>query len=178
MLEIFNDLELKRQGTQDGLPREEGEALYTFIKEHQIKKVVETGIKHGFSSCYILAALPPDGELISLEANKAPHIGSVVPAEYQSRWKIIYGLSKEKLQEIFLLNQEVDLFFHDSEHHYENQMFEYETALPFINFIGSHDIRLYGPVFAWETFIKKHNIKVLVDLGQLGIGQVNKESCR
>jgi len=174
MLKIFDELELKRQGTRNGIPREEGEALYTFIKEHQIKKVVETGVEYGFTSCYILTALPQDGELISLEANKAPHIGSVVPAEHRSRWKIIYGLSKEKLQEIFLLNREVDLFFHDSDHYPEPQMFEYETALPFVKFIGSHDIRLYGPVFAWGTFIKKHNVRVLVELGQLGICQVSE----
>ncbi len=174
MLKLFDDLEAQRPGKRNGIPREEGEALYTFIKEHNIKRVVETGIEYGFTSCYILAALPSDGKLISLEAQNAPHIGAVVPNEWRDKWQIVHGLSKAKLQELFLLNREIDLFFHDSDHNFEPQMFEYETAFPFVNFIGSHDIHLCGPIFAWDEFVKKHSIKVLVTLGQLGIGQIKE----
>jgi len=173
MLKIFDELESKRAGTRNGIPRVEGEALYTFVKDHGIKRVIETGIEWGFSSYYILAALPNDGLLISLDSSRSPHIGSLIPAEWFNRWQSVCGTSKTKLQELFLLNREIDFFFHDSDHHFEPQMFEFETALPFVNYIGSHDVHLYGPQFAWDTFIKKHNIEVLVSLGQLGIGRVN-----
>jgi hypothetical protein len=174
MLEIFDELETKRKSTRNGIPRQEGELLYTFIKEHNIKRVVETGIEWGFTSYYILAALPDDGELISVEINKANHIGSVVPSKWRHKWTIVYGASKLKLQKVFLLNPDVDLFFHDSNHFFETQTFEYETAFPFVKFIGSHDIHLYGPVFAWDKFIERHKLRVLISQGQLGIAQIQE----
>jgi len=172
MLKIFDTLETNRRGTKEGIPRAEGEALYSFIKNHNIKRVVETGVNWGFTSYYILAALPSDGLLFSIEPLTSLQLGAVIPVEWRNRWRLIAGISRDKLLDTFLHNPVIDLFFHDSDHHRPNQLFEYETALPFVPFIGSHDIHLYGPVFAWDTFVKDHNLKVLVTLGQLGIGQV------
>lgn len=171
MLKIFDELETKRPGTREGIPRAEGELLYLFIKEHRIKRVIETGAGWGFSSYYILAALPEDGHLFSIESNCLPHTGLVVPIEWRKRWSLIIGTSREGLLESFTLYPNIDLFFHDSNHYYETQIFEYETALPFVKFIGSHDIHLYGPKFAWDEFLVKYNLKVLLTHGQLGIAQ-------
>jgi len=173
MLKIFDELEEKRKDTRFGIPREEGEALYTFIKDNDIKRVVETGINWGFTSYYILAALPADGMLISLELHKTVYTGIVVPQKWQSKWHKIYGSSQDNLKNVFLNYGNVDLFFHDSCHNFDTQMFEYKTAMAFTGIIGSHDIKLMGPPFAWDAFIAHVGATVLVKKGQLGIAHVS-----
>ncbi len=170
MLKIFDELETKRKGRGAGISREEGEALYSFIKKFNITRVVETGICWGFSSTYILAALPKDGTLISIENVSKKQEETVVPPELWPQWHIIPYSSEITLKLTFQANKNIDLFFHDSDHNYKNQMFEYETALPFVEFIGSHDTTLIGPPFAWKDFVEKSKINVLVNLKQLEIG--------
>ena len=172
MLKIFDELETKRKDTRLGIPREEGEALYTFIKEHNIKRVVETGIAWGFTSHYILAALPENGLLISLELNETIYTGIVVPKEWQTPWIKYFGPSTENLKEVFIEHPDIDLFFHDSCHNFDTQMFEYKTALAFVKYLGSHDIKLQGPPYAWNSFIIQTRAPVLLKKGQLGIARI------
>jgi len=175
MLKQFDELETKRQDTRLGIPREEGEALYTFIKEHKIKRVVETGIAWGFTSYYILAALPEDGHLYSLEISNTIYSGIVVPKEWHNRWTRIYGPTQETLKPFFVDHKDIDLFFHDSCHDFITQMFEYKMALGFVSYIGSHDITLRGPPYAWANFIADTKAKILIKKGQLGIADLKAE---
>jgi len=175
MLTILEEIEAKRPGTSAGIPRVECEALYNFIKEYKIKRVVETGVAYGLSTAYILAALPEDGKLISIEPVAAEYIGSVVPERLRDKWELALGTSKDLLPVVFKDHKNIDLFFHDSKHYPVDQTFEYEAALPFVKFVGSHDIRLYGPQFAWGTFIEKHKLEVLLTLGQLGFCRTGKK---
>ena len=172
MLKIFDELETKRPDTRLGIPREEGEALYTFIKENKIKQVVETGINWGFTSYYILAALPEDGKLYSFELRNAVYTGMVVPEIWHNRWQRIFGPTQETLQPFFLNHEGIDFFFHDSCHDFTTQLFEYKAALAFVRYIGSHDIKLMGPPYAWDNFINHTQAKVLVKQGQLGIADI------
>lgn len=169
MLPIFDQLETMRAGRALGIPRAEGEALYNFIKENNIKSVLETGICYGFTSYYILAALPEDGRLVSIESSTDPQIGDVVPAVWRNRWHIISKKSNEVLPAFFNPPQKFDLFFHDSDHSAENQSFEYEAAFPFVKYIGSHDITFSGPDTPWIRFKRAHNLTALIELGELGI---------
>lgn len=171
MLTLFDALETRRLTTTLGIPRVEGEALYTFIKEHNIKKVIETGVMWGFTSHYILAALQSDGRLISIEPCDEKWIGSVVPDEYKNKWEIVHGTSREKLLPLLAMNPDTDLFFHDSDHSFENQAFEYETAFPYVKYVGSHDISFNRPVPAWVRFKEHHNLTALLEIGELGICQ-------
>lgn len=171
MLKIFDELETKREKTSLGIPRAEGEALYTFIKEHNIKTVIETGVMWGFTSHYILAALQSGGRLISIEPCMEGWIGGVVAAEYRDKWEIIHGTSRNRLLEVLKMNPDTDLFFHDSDHSLENQAFEYETAFPYVKFVGSHDISFNSPVPAWVDFKRRHSLTAKLELGELGICQ-------
>ncbi|MEM3449881.1 MAG: class I SAM-dependent methyltransferase [Nitrososphaerota archaeon] len=44
----------------------------------------------------------------------------------------MYGLSRDKLKPLLQKLGSVDLFLHDSEHSYENMMFEFKAVWPFL----------------------------------------------
>jgi hypothetical protein len=169
---LFDEITSMRAGRTMGIPRAEGEELYFFIKEHNIKRVIETGIYFGFTSRYILEALPQDGKLYSIEPKISDRIGDVVPTHLHEKWEKISGTSRDELLKCFLKNRDIDLFFHDSLHTFENMLFEYKTAHPFVTFIGSHDIALTRPRSAWDEIKRKGLINVITELGQLGLGAV------
>jgi len=172
--DIIDQIEINRAGKPLGIPKTEIEALYNFIKENNIKRVIETGVCYGISSAYILAALPEDGHLFSIESNVNPLTGSVIPDELRYKWHLISSTSQKELYQLFLLNPHIDLFLHDSDHHACTQCFEFETALPFVKYIASHDITLYDSGSAWRSLTKKLGVKLLFEIGQLGICQVIK----
>jgi len=171
VLKIYDFFEKKGRGTGEGIPKQEGEELYSFIKEHNIKRVIETGVAFGVTTCWILAALPADGLLVSIESLPKERKETFVPPAWWSRWEIVPFPSQTHLSDVLCLKSPIDLFFHDSDHRFQCQRFEYETALHHVRFIGSHGIHLMGPVYAWDVFIKQHNLKVLIQQGQLGIAQ-------
>lgn len=102
--------------------------------------VVETGVANGVSSAYLLLALKKNGRgrLYSVElgdpaylpAGKPP--GWIVPAELRERWSPLIGDSRELLPGLLKDLGTVDIFIHDSLHTYEQMLWEYRAAYPFI----------------------------------------------
>ncbi|MES4787406.1 MAG: class I SAM-dependent methyltransferase [Nitrospiraceae bacterium] len=111
--------------------------------------VVETGVAAGISSAYILKALEDNdkGELFSIdfpnyEQKYFPKLGLkpvsiipegeepgfVIPSELRHRWHLLFGKSQEILPRLLREIGFIDCFLHDSEHTYENMMFEYREA--------------------------------------------------
>jgi len=169
MFEKLETFEIKKKYLRGGLNLYIGQYLYKFIQENNIKRIVETGISWGFSSYYFLAALPSDGELISIE-KEVKWDKLIVPMKWRNRWKIIEGTSREKLVKVFEENKDVDLFWHDSNHSYGNQLFEYSTAKPYVRFIGGHDIYRKNRS-AWNVFVSKSDTKVIFQDKVFGFGQ-------
>ena len=66
-----------------------------------------------------------------LPSGKEP--GFAVPDELRSRWHLELGMSQEILPRLLENLGMIDVFFHDSEHTYENMMFECEQAWPHLN---------------------------------------------
>jgi predicted O-methyltransferase YrrM len=103
---------------------------------------VETGVANGVSSAFILLALQKNrkGTLwsVSLPAEKDPYIpegegvGWVIPSSLRERWKLLVGSSGELLPDLLGRVGPIDLFFHDSDHSYENMLREFETSWPYI----------------------------------------------
>lgn len=123
------------------------EDLYVLIRGIRPEIVVETGIGHGISSAAILAALdynqlgqlfsvdaPNLDPLVMLPAEKEP--GWIVPSKLRNRWHLRLGLSREILPALLDELGTIDLFIHDSEHSYENMMFEYRTAYTHLRLNG------------------------------------------
>jgi predicted O-methyltransferase YrrM len=122
-------------------------ALFVLVKNTQAKKIVETGVLHGFTSLLLLEAIKnlDDGALVSIDlpskyglppANKDGYndtlpencnSGWVVPERLKMNWELIFGHSVEVLKNRDFTN-EIDIFVHDSEHTYETMMSEFHFA--------------------------------------------------
>ncbi|TNE55611.1 MAG: class I SAM-dependent methyltransferase [Bacteroidetes bacterium] len=114
--------------------------LYLLIRATKPEVMVETGVAHGYSSSIILQAMHQNkqGTLYSIDlpghdtnANynlQADAIGHVVPNDLRSRWQLIRGDVREELPPLLDRLQQIDCFFHDSDHSYENMSFEFQLA--------------------------------------------------
>lgn len=121
--------------------------LFLTVRKFVPSVVVETGVAQGISSYVILKALQLNGKgkLISIDLpNRNPEgyvycdgtrdrtyvprglePGWLVPSELRTFWELKLGRSSEVLPTI---KDDVNVFYHDSEHSYQNMTFEYEWA--------------------------------------------------
>ena len=145
--------------------------LFLIVRKFKPANVIETGVAQGASSYAILESLRLNGrgKLTSIDLpnfNPAGFsykdgtfdttyvssdlgTGWLIPQSLKDRWTLVLGKSAELLP---MMNQQADLFFHDSEHSYENMMFEYKWAYNHLSprgVIASDDIHLNE---AYEDF--------------------------
>lgn len=118
--------------------------LYVLVRAMKPALVVETGVAAGISSAVILKAMAVNGggELYSIdlpfyepsqvnfETTQKEKPGWIIPAHLGGRWHFVEGASHDVLKPLMERLGNVDIFFHDSLHTYENMMEEYETAWP------------------------------------------------
>ncbi|BFH73115.1 hypothetical protein SJAV_10590 [Sulfurisphaera javensis] len=152
--------------------------LYSIVKHINPKTVVETGVGPGVSTTIILSALDK-GILYSIDVrdileNKKP-TGFLVPNNLKNKWRLYIGKSKDVLP--VLLNQlkEIDIFLHDSEHTYENVMFELDLAW---NYLRKNGVLLIDNLDFTEApyhFSKEKRVKLYkIDKEAGGLGLVLK----
>ena len=118
----------------------EAKFLYALCRAFKPEKVVETGPGTGISSSFILKALEDNGrgEMWSIEAGVLRvnplglKFGQFVPEDLRGRWHLIMGESKKLLPDLLTDLKQIDLFFHDSDHSYENMSWEFEQGWPFV----------------------------------------------
>lgn len=150
---------------------------FALIRKFKPKILVETGVAYGISSSAILLALKMnrEGKLISIDLpNKNPSgyeyrdgfvdpvfipdqkdAGWLVPSELRNRWSLKLGKSSDILPS---LNTTLDMFFHDSEHSYENMMSEFMWANQHMEsggIIGADDFHWND---AFLTFVKSQEL--------------------
>lgn len=129
-------------------------ALYSIIRITTPSIIVETGVANGFSTLHFLQALKLNemGHLYSVDfpfhgddnlenhrdqtypgyggaaipSRKKP--GWIIPENLKSRWTLKLGKSQKILPEIFTEIDDIDLFFHDSEHSMSAMLFEFDLA--------------------------------------------------
>lgn len=102
--------------------------------------VVETGVASGVSSSYLLLALDKNGlgRLHSIELGDERYLppgkppGWIVPERLKSRWDLRIGDSRVLLPKLLAEIGKVDVFIHDSLHTYDQMMWEYRAAYPFL----------------------------------------------
>ena len=187
----LNDLE--KQGSKfrgNSIDTLLGKWIYCIIRVCKPKVVIETGVAHGFSSWCILNALNKNeyGKLFSIDLpskdtdfnyninNYGVDPGWLVPKELKSKWKLMLGDTKDLLPSVLDELKKVDIFFHDSDHSYENMKFEFETVLPYVSkngYIISDDIDKNS---AFEEFVYKNNLLSFVFRSKGGTISINQSN--
>ena len=108
-----------------------GLTVYAITRLLRPTTVVETGVADGRSSFMILAGLEKNGGGTLHSFDIQPYAGSLVRGHEQ--WKFTVGDAREPqrtFSEALAQMDSVEFFLHDSNHKYDNQMFEYESVWP------------------------------------------------
>ncbi len=174
------------------------ELLYALTRLIRPFCILETGVAAGVSTTLILLALEANGsgmlhsvdlpnydielgrqhqEYYSKPISRIPEgrqPGYLVPSQLKDRWRLHVGRSADVLPRLMTELGEVDLFLHDSEHTYQNMMFEFHTVWPHLReggFLLSDDID-------WNQAFKEFADKVGADPIRLGwsLGGIRKNS--
>lgn len=120
--------------------------LYAVCKLLRPRTIVETGVKRGTSTAFILQAILENGNghLYSIDlpnvivdddaSNVLPEgtkTGYLVPPELvQGNWALIYGDSRNELPKLLDKVESISIFHHDSLHTYDHMLFEYRSVWP------------------------------------------------
>jgi predicted O-methyltransferase YrrM len=165
---VFTEMKKRLAVHPDGFGGQmmcEYSAIYALVRLLQPDTVVETGVADGTTSAYILQALQDNGRgaLYSVDLpserlprGKAP--GWIVDGRLRHRWTLRIGPSSELLEPLFTELGSVDVFLHDSLHTYDNMLFEYRVAWPFLKTGGlflSHDIGRNSAFFDFASEVGK-----------------------
>ena len=87
----------------------------------------------------------------------------------RDRWELIFGESKVELPKLLKRLDKVDIFYHDSEHTYENMMFEFKSVWPKIKkdgFLISDDYKWNQ---AFDDFLEIANNREVYTYRSVGI---------
>lgn len=125
--------------------------LYLIVRGLRPALVLETGVNRGHSSAATLRAMYDGafaGRLVSIDLpthdprgrtnSDGRHDGAFVPsgmtgcevpAYLRGPWTLTLGDAREELARCARAGMRPDLFFHDSDHSYAHQRFEYEWAI-------------------------------------------------
>lgn len=127
--------------------------LYWLVRMLKPKTIVQTGVCNGLSAAFMVLGLIKNGNegriyLIDLPPVFNPHdpawtatdqvygvvipegktTGWIVPDAYRDRIEVQNGDAKQLLPQLVDRLDNIDLFFHDSDHTYNHMMFEFAEA--------------------------------------------------
>ena len=164
----FRALQLRLAVHPDGFGGQmmsEYSAVYALVRLLRPERVVETGVADGTTSAYILRALEDNGRghlySIDLPSDRLPPgaaPGWIVDDRLRHRWTLRIGRSEDLLKPLLSELRAIDVFLHDSLHTYDNMLFEYRTAWPFLTPGGlllSHDIGRNSAFFDFAREVGK-----------------------
>ena len=161
---------------------------YALMREIKPNIVVETGTADGCLTSWILTALHKNnrGKLLSIDipprkgkmemttSLSMDNVCYLIPHAYRDRWEYHAGDAKELLPKL-LIENDVDVFIHDSLHTRTHMLFEYNCARALMRpntIIMSHDI-LWNKAFF--SFIASHNLEGLSCISDPNLGlTINK----
>jgi predicted O-methyltransferase YrrM len=130
---------------------------YAAVRAFTPEVIVETGVASGVSSSYLLLALQKNGRgsLHSIELGDPSYLpsgkppGWIVPEWLKARWDLHIGDSRVLLPQLLQTLGAIDVFIHDSLHTYEQMLWEFRSAYPFIRPGGLlfSDDAVWNPAF-------------------------------
>ncbi|MCY0862719.1 MAG: class I SAM-dependent methyltransferase, partial [Metallosphaera prunae] len=132
------------------------------VKQCNPEIVIETGVGPGVSSTMILSALER-GVLHSIDVREKLEngmaLGFLVPERLRGKWRLHIGRSIDVLPNL-VREIEVDIFLHDSEHTFENVMFELRTVWEHLRNGGKIFIDNLDFTDAQRTFAKEKKVRL------------------
>ena len=156
-----------------GIGERLGTVLYVLCRKLRPDTVVETGVASGVSSAYILCALEENrhGALYSIDLpwERTKQSGWLIPDYLRHRWQLILGRSSEELIPLLEKLGTIGIFLHDSEHSYQNMLWEYQTAWGHLKGGGillSHNVDVNN---AFSNFCESVRVKALLLANMGGI---------
>lgn len=131
--------------------------LYALVRMTKSTTVVETGVRRGESSAFILQAFKDGnlrGHLYSIDLpnvvlpgggsdNILPEsakTGFLVRPDLRGSWSLIFGDARVELPKLFSSVPMADLFHHDSDHSYSHMTFELDEAWPRSRVVACDDV--------------------------------------
>ncbi len=152
--------------------------IYVVPRAAAPEVVVETGVAHGISSTFILAAMEAgrSGRLISVELSRDPRVGQMVPQELRPRWTLRLGDSLRMLPGILADHPSIDMFVHDSRHSYRHMWREFTLIWPHMapgGILCAHDILKNN---AFPRFVRKYRHEIDAWVGSVNFGLVCKRA--
>jgi len=153
-------------------------SLYALVRINQPKIIVETGGTPGKSSAFILRALQKNGkgrlytvdhppeevderfDISECHEKRPTGVRSnwAIPQELLSWQDLSIGKAKEVLPGLLEKIGDIDFFIHDSEHSYENMVFEFRQGWKFLRNEGllwTDDVQANS---AWYDFCREVNL--------------------
>jgi len=164
----------------------QGALLYLLVRAAQPDRVVETGVRPGYTTAWILAALEASGrgELVSLgpgpvagrpSAVQQVSVGQFVPPSLRSRWTLALGNSEARLREILASTSQVDLFLYDNGPDAARARFELRSAWDALSPRGILLAHHVDASPAWAEFCGRQGVPLQVldpgppPMGGLGV---------
>ncbi len=150
------------------ITKDEVRSIYSVIRERKPEIVIETGMGSGVSTVSILSAMNDKGKLVSIDPG-LPYgkgdreVGFIIPSSMKSNLVYVKGTSSERLEGVLRTLPRLDVFFHDSDHSYQNVKFELGLVWPKIKenpliLIDNYDWSEAAMDFAKEKNLKLRNL--------------------
>jgi len=181
---------LLRRGAGLAFTRElpQGALLYLLVRAAQPDRIVETGVRPGYTTAWILAALEAAGrgELVSLGPGSTAgrpvgvqhvSVGQFVPPALRSRWTLALGNTEERLREILGSTSKVDLFLYDNGPDAARARFELRAAWDALSPRGVLLAHHADASPAWAEFCSRQGVPAqLLDPGPPPMGALGVRS--
>ena len=169
MKNIYQKLSIKDGNRHTSLSRLEGEFLYQFIKQHNIKKTLEIGLAHGVSAAYILAATGAIHYAIDpfQDSEKYTNSGleNLIKLGLDKKLKFFPEFSAMVLPKLIGRNLHFDMVLMDASHKFDDIFVDFyfiENLLNLNGFILIHDVwsPQVGTLMNWIATNKRNFARI------------------
>ena len=112
------------------IERETSFLLYAICRLLAPSRMLETGVANGHSTFFLLRAMMQNGRGQLHSVDVSDNVGQLLTEEERAHWSL-YVLTapwRRSFARIVDMVSPIDMFFHDSDHTYGWQMFEYRVA--------------------------------------------------
>lgn len=139
--------------------------LLYWLSEHlAARRVIETGVAHGWSSlALLLSIVQRDGQLLSTDMpypfGDRRHIGRAVPAWLQAHWSIIRRADGEAVPRALRRMPVIDLCHYDSDKTYDGRLLTYPRLWAALRPGGGFISDDIGDNFAFREFADRLGVE-------------------